>query len=309
MSLKTASRPLTWRSCDAMPQGMRSPKAVEHNGNIYVGGGDTGQDQVDASLRVFVYNIAKGKWSSLPPTPQRWFAMVIMEGKLLVIGGATCKNVVTGQITSLDEAKRIWYAEYAPLPTSRSDPAAIGYLNHLIVIGGFDGRQSMDVVEILDVSTNQWSRAASLPYTITSVTPILHGDVLYLAGGIGITGGKQSPKKLFTSTSVPLLLKSVLAGNVSSIWKELCPVPFSYSVTGIHDNCLFTLCGRDSNSKQDSSAVHCYDATRNTWSQVGELPTCRRMCAALSAATDGKFYVLGGSVGKVKYSDIVECSI
>ena len=71
----------------------------------------------------------------------------------------------------------------------------------------------------------------------------------------------------------------------------------------------FTFCGRDSNSKQDSSAVHCYDAVKNTWSQVGELPTCRRMCVALSAGTDGKLYVLGGSVGKVKYSDIVECSI
>lgn len=292
-----------------MPQGMRSPKAVEHNGNIYVGGGDTGQDQVDASLSVYVYNIAKGKWSILPPAPQRWFAMVIMKGKLLVVGGASRENVVIGQITSLDEAKSTWYTEYAPLPTSRSDPVAVDYLNHLIVIGGFDGRQSMDVVEILDVSTNQWNRAASLPYTITSVTPMLHGETLYLAGGIGITSGKQSPKKSFTCTSIPLLLKSVLAGNVSSVWKELSPVPFSYSGSSIHDNSLFTFCGRDSNSKQDSSAVHCYDAVKNTWSQVGELPTCRRMCVALSAGTDGKLYVLGGSVGKVKYSDIVECSI
>ena len=181
----------TWQSCNAMPQGMRSPKAVEHNDSIYVGGGNTaGQDQVDASLRKYMYNIAKGKWSSLPPTPQRWFVMhmVIMEGKLLVVGGATCENVVTGQITSLDETKRIWYTEYAPLPTSRSDSVAIVYLNHLIVIGGFDGRQSMDFVEILDVLTNQWSR--SLPYNITSVAPMLHGDILYLAGGIGITSGK-----------------------------------------------------------------------------------------------------------------------
>lgn len=289
---------------------MRSPKAVEHNGNIYVGGGDTGQDQLDSGFRVYVYNIARGKWSLLPPAPQHWFAMAIVEGKLLVVGGASRGNAVTGQVTSLDEAKSLWFSEYAPVPTSRSDPAAIGYQNHLIVIGGFDGRQSVDMVEVLDVSNNQWNIAASLPYTITSVIPILQDDVLYLAGGLGVTtNAKQFPKKSLMCTSIPLLLKSVLAGNVTSIWKELCPVPFSYSGTCIHNNSLYTFCGRDSSSKQDSSAIHLYDAVKNAWSQVGELPTSRRMCAAISAATNGKLYVLGGSIGKVKCSDVVECSI
>lgn len=293
-----------------MPQGMRSPKAVEYNGSIYVGGGDTGQDQSDSGFRVYVYNITKGKWSSLPPTPQHWFAMAVVEGKLLVVGGANRENVVTGQVTSLDEVKNIWYFEYPPFPTSRSDPAAVGYSNQLIVIGGFDGRQSVDVVELLDVSSNQWSRAASLPFTITSVTSTLQGDVLYLAGGVGINAnGKQYPKKSFLRTSIPILLKSVLASNVLSVWKELSSVPFSYCGTSIHGDSLFAFCGKDPTSKQESSAVHLYDTVKNTWSQIGELPTCRRMCAAISTAADGKLYVLGGSVDKVKYSDIVECSI
>ena len=292
-----------------MPQGMRSPKAVEYNGNIYVGGGGTVQDRSDSGFKVYVYNIAKGKWLSLPPTSQHWFAMAVVEGKLLVVGGASRENAVTGQVTCLDEVKTLWYPKYAPVPTSRRDPAAIGYLNHLIVVGGFDGRQSVDVVEVLDVTNNQWSRAASLPYTITSVTPALQGEMLYLAGGLSVTtDGKQYPKKSFTCTSIPILLKSTLAGNVTSIWKELCPIPFSYSATSIHGDSLFTFGGKDSSSRQDSSIVHLYDAVKNIWSKVGKLPTCRRMCAAISVATNGRLYVLGGSVGEVKYSNIVECS-
>lgn len=287
-----------------MPQGMRSPKAVECNGNIYVGGGDTGDQSVSA-FKVYVYNIAKEKWSSLSPTPQRWFAIAVLKGKLLVIGGACHENAVTGQVTILDETNGHWYSEYPPMPTSRSDPGAIGHLNHLIVIGGFDGIQSIDVVEVLDVSNNQWSQVASLPYTITSVTPMLQGDVLYLAGGFSVTKGKQAAKKLFTCASIPMLLKSTLP----SVWKELSPVPFSYSSTTVHDGSFFTFCGRDSTTKQDSSAVYLYDAVKNTWSQVGDMPTYRRMCTAISAATNGKIYVLGGIVSKTKYSDIVECSI
>ena len=282
---------------------MKSPKAVEYNGNIYVGGGDTGDQSVSA-FKVYVYNITKEKWSSLSPTPQRWFAIAVLKGKLLVIGGACHENAVTGQVTSLDETNGHWYSEYPPVPTSRSDPGAIGHLRHLIVIGGFDGMQSVDVVEVLDASSNQWSRVASLPYTITSVTPLLQGDVLYLAGGLGVTKGKQSSKKSFTCTSIPMLLKSTLP----SVWKELSPLPFSYSSTSIHGDSFLTFCGRDS-TKRDSSAIHLYDAVKNTWSQVGDMPTCRRMCTAISAATNGKVYVLGGIVSKTKYLDIVECSI
>ena len=291
-----------------MPQGMKSPKAVECNGNIYVGGGDMG-DQSVAAFKVYVYNIVKEKWSSLSPTPQRWFAIAVVKGKLLVIGGACHENAVTGQVTSLDETKGHWYSEYPPMPTGRSDPGAIGHLNNLIVIGGFDGMQSVDVVEVLDASNNQWSQVESLPYTITSVTPMLQGDVLYLAGGLGVIKGKQAPKKFFTCTSIQMLLKSTLPANTSSIWKELSPVPFSYSSTSIHGDAFLTFCGKDPTTKQDSSAIHLYDAVKNTWSQVGDLPTCRRMCTAISAATNGKVYVLGGTVSKTKYSDFVECSI
>ena len=291
-----------------MPQGMRSPKAVECNGNIYVGGGDTGDQSVSA-FKVYVYNISKEKWSSLSPTPQRWFAIAVLKGKLLVIGGACHENAVTGQVTSLDETTGHWYSEYPPVPTSRSDPGAIGHVNHLIVMGGFDGMQSIDVVEVLDASNSQWSQVASLPYTIISVTPMLQGDVLYLAGGLGVTKGKQSSKKSFTCTSIPILLKSTPPGNASSIWKDLSPVPFSYSTTSTHGDLFLTFCGRDSASKQDSSAIYLYDAVKKTWSQVGDMPTCRRMCTAISATTNGKVYVLGGIVNKTKYSDIVECSI
>ena len=289
---------------------MRSPKAVEHNGNIYVGGGDTGEDQYDSAFKVYVYNIAKGKWASLSPTPQHWFAIAVVKGKLLVIGGANHENNVTGRITSLDETNSCWYSEYPAMPTSRSDPGAICHLNHLIVIGGFDGTQSVDIVEVLDALNNQWSRVASLRYTITSVTPLLQGDILYIAGGLGVTtAGKQSPKKSFICTSIPILLKSTLASNTSSVWKELSPIPFSYSGTSIHGGSFFTFCGRDAATKQDSSAIHVYDGVKNTWSRVGDMPTCRRQCTAISATTNGKVYVLGGTISKVKYSDIVECSI
>lgn len=145
---------------------------------------------------------------------------------------------MTGEVISLDETKNLWYSKFATLPT-RSDPAAIEYLNHLIVIARFDGRQSVDI----DVSSNQWSRAASLPYTITSATPLLLSDVLCLAGGLAITNGKLSPRKSFTCISVPIV-KSTSADSLKGITTS------SYNTTIIHGDSLFTLCGRDPTSNK-----------------------------------------------------------
>ena len=282
---------------------------VNFNGNIYVGGGDTGSDTSDASFKVYSFSITKRKWSVLPSTPQHWFAIAVVKRKLLVVGGADSNNAVTGMVTTWDVVNSTWRTEYPPVPTGRSDPAAIGYLNYLIVVGGFDGRQSIDVVEVFNVYDNQWIRAASLPYTVTSVTPMLQGDVLYLAGGLGSNpSGKQSAKKTFSCVSIPLLLKSALAGNATTIWKELSPIPFSHSSTSVHGETFYAFCGRDSTTKQDSPTIHMYDAVKNSWSRVGELPTCRRMCAAISTTEDAKLYIIGGSVGSTKCSNFVECS-
>lgn len=122
-----------------MPQGMRSPKVVEFNGSIYVGGGDTGSDNSDAGFKVYAFNITKRRWSVLPPTPQHRFAIAVVKRKLLVVGGADNKSAVTGKVTTWDGVNSVWHTEYPPVPTSRSDPAAIGHSNYVIVVGGFDG--------------------------------------------------------------------------------------------------------------------------------------------------------------------------
>jgi len=89
-------------------------------------------------------------------------AIAVVKRKLLVVGGANSKNAVTGMVATWNST---WHA---------SDPAAIGYSNYLIVVGGI---QSVDDV----IYDDQWIRAASLPYSVTSMLR----NVLHLAGGLG----------------------------------------------------------------------------------------------------------------------------
>ena len=71
--------------------------AVLLGGNVYVGGGLEGRSDSDKqnSYRLDVYNLTTNQWSSSPiTTPHCWFAMTVLDNKLITAGGSTVKNVL-----------------------------------------------------------------------------------------------------------------------------------------------------------------------------------------------------------------------
>ena len=61
-------------------------------GSVYVGGGyeGSGDDDKQVSYRLDVYNLTTNQWSSSPiTTPYYWFAMTVVDDKLVTAGGLT----------------------------------------------------------------------------------------------------------------------------------------------------------------------------------------------------------------------------
>ena len=73
-------------------------------GNVYVGGGLEGRSDSDKqnSYRLDVYNFTTNQWSSSPiTTPYSWFAMTVLDNKLITAGSSTKNNEVVKKVLVL----------------------------------------------------------------------------------------------------------------------------------------------------------------------------------------------------------------
>ena len=79
--------------------------AVLLGGVVYVGGGYEGRnnDDYQLSYRLDIYNnLTTNQWSSSPITaPYSWFAMTVLNDKLVTAGGGTTNNKDTKKVLVL----------------------------------------------------------------------------------------------------------------------------------------------------------------------------------------------------------------
>ena len=106
-------------------------------GIVYVGGGG-GTSSHDGGNLIQQYSPTDDRWSSLPPAPVYWFGMGDMNGQLVIVGGLTRQDVVTGKVHTLNSSKQKWAESIAPMPTARYRPAVFSQTSCLTVVGGED---------------------------------------------------------------------------------------------------------------------------------------------------------------------------
>ena len=114
-------------------------------------------------------------------------SLAIINGELTVIGG--CQNVlfnaqVTGKLFCLMEN---WEELFPPTPTEKYMTTAITAKEHLIVAGGVTQSRVCTIittVEVMDTDNLFWSTVASLPFPCHLMSMTIHGDHLYMMGGL-----------------------------------------------------------------------------------------------------------------------------
>ena len=110
---------VTWRELTPLPVGHNAHTAVLLGGSVYVGGGFEGTSNNDRRdcYRLDVYNLTTNQWSSSPiTTPYRWFAMTVLDDKLVTAGGTTKNNEVVKKVLVLNAGQ---WTEYSEMPTAR----------------------------------------------------------------------------------------------------------------------------------------------------------------------------------------------
>ena len=290
----------------------QEPKAPE---KIY-----RGSAAVDANIAYFNgwvsttvhgYNSDTQEWHRLPDAPHTCSTLVVVHHMLTMVGGVISGRATDSLLSLMRKWRgKKWLPNLPAMPTKRYDTAAVCSGRSLIVAGGYDGRNELATVEVLDTNTRQWSIASSLTSPLTEATISICGERLYMLGGYDQTDWTRS----VLSCSIPELLQSCqtqpLAGklqtapaNKSTIWRQVADASHYWSSCATLCGQLVAVGGEEAN--ENTSAISVYNETTDSWEAMGNMPTAR--CRALVAILNGKMMVVGGWVGGYgTETDVVE---
>ena len=179
----------TWSFGPASPLPALLPAVGEtgHGGRIYVIGGVAGFDVHNA---VQQYNVDAQSWALKTgmPTARSGSAVALLGNSLYVIGGRTkpgpCSGATLNVVERYDIDTDAWSTE-EPLPSPRSDFAALAVGNKIYVFGGCapNGAALADV-DVFDRSTGVWDTSpADLSVPRSLLIAGRKGKAIYVMGG------------------------------------------------------------------------------------------------------------------------------
>ena len=275
------------------------PQAVALNGKVYVGGGDA--LTVAERTSVMVYDLLNDSWSVLPRYNRYWFAMAVLKGQLVLVGG---QDVRTGKVTNSlgawDKNLQGWRTHaFPPMRTACHSPSVASYNDQWLVVAGGqgDGPQlhrytTFTGVDALNSHSNLWYICAPLPQPAYKMTAVVLDNSLVLLGGADYNCYFEKVFRVcldeLISQAVPNPIFDASAPLVPSPWQILPDTPFNCSTALALNGCLFAVGGGW------SSAIHLYQPSSLKWVQAGELPTNRSQCCACTVPTTGEVFVAGG---------------
>ena len=238
---------------------------------------------------VFAYNSTNSKWSELPKCPNSSFSLAMVNSLLTAIGGMTLNNEVTNSLLSLTDNK--WTKHFPSMLTKRWLTVAVCSGRSLVVAGGVGERsKNLSTVEVMNTETLQWSTPSSLPHPLYCGSAKLCGDQVYMMGGFD-QNDKQS-KSVFTCSLATLLQSCHPRSQGPEVWHQLADTPVTFSTCASLHGRLLAVGGDDSDDKQ-TTAIHMYNTTTNSWEVISHMATPRRRCL-VAVLPHNELTVVGG---------------
>ena len=257
-------------------------------GIVYVGGGVTRSDG-DRYL-IQQYSPTDDTWYTLPPAPVRLFAMGDLNGQLVIVGGKTRQDDITGKVHSLNSSTQKWVESIAPMPTARSTPAVFSQPSCLTVVGGRDQHgTNLSDVEIFMPHTSQWHKTTSpAPSPLYGMTTTVINNKCFIA--------EYNSTKVY-QLCVSLQQTTTDSANTPQViteWTNLCDLPHGGCGLGSINRCLLAVGGGV--WPNPITTIIGFSPITNTWKTVGELPEPRCDCTTVLLPT-GELLVMGGRGG------------
>ena len=270
--------------------------AVLLDGNVYVGGGYEGEsnNSYHDSYRLDIYNLTTNQWSSSPiTTPHSWFAMTILDDKLVIAGGITKNDEVVKKVLVLNTGQ---WKDYSEMPTARYTASAVGYHSMLIVAGGgikVEGKWTIvSTTELLDTTNGCWYTCNNFPSPYQLMKAVIMNDKLYLLGGF-IEDGKPSTQVFFAA------LDNLSTHQLN--WQSAPDTPWCRSgAVVLYNKFLLAVGGRQ---QSRTSEVNVFNSSTGQWKHLTNIPAARSVPAVVGVANN--IMVIGGVNINRKYSNTV----
>ena len=284
-----------WKELAPLPVHHAAHSAVLLGGNVYVGGGYEGTSDNDRQYcyRLDVYNLTTNQWSSSPiTTPYGFYAMTVLDDKLVTAGGLTKDDEVVKKVLVLNAGQ---WDNYSEMPTARFCETAVGYHSMLIVIGGgirVEGEWvRVSTTELLDTTNGCWYTCNNLPSPHQQLKFAIMNDKLYLLGGFD--------KDLNPSPQVFTSLDTLSTHQLN--WQSAPNTPWCGSAPVVlYNKFLLTVGGR---RQSRTSEVNIFNPSTGQWKHLTNIPAARGGPAVVGVADN--IIVIGGTTNNGEYSNTI----
>ena len=296
------SKTAKWKELAPLPEGRDGHTAVLLGGVVYVGGGFEGNGidgyQKQSSYRLDVYNLTTNQWSSSPiTTPYCWFALTVLDDKLVTAGGRTTKYEAVKKVLVLNAGQ---WKDYSEMPTARLGATAVGYHSMLIVVGGIamvEGKwTTASTTELLDTTNGCWYICNNLPSPHQQIKAAIMNNKLYLLGGLD-KDTKPSPQVFVAS------LDTLSTHQLN--WQSAPNTPWYLSAPVVLYNKFLLTVGGLQQSR--ISEVYIFNPSTGQWKHLTNIPAARSGPAVVSVADS--ILVIGGVTNENKCSNTIWISV
>ena len=295
---------MTWKNGKNTPQRMARGVAVVHGNTAYFRPGD--------SYNVYSYQniLGKEQWSQLPDNPNRNCGLAVIDGLLTSVGGDNNGPVNTLLSLTGESMRKQWHVIFPSMPTPRVVIACITTEQSLVVAGGKRDGDFLDIVEVMNINTQQWTTVSPLPQKQYALSATVCGGTLYLAGGssIDFIPSKSvftcSLPDLLTSFNSPGSTKGRTLSQSQHVWKQISSLPVEQSTLASFNGQLLAIGGKNE-SNNYSNNVYKYDSHTNSWNVITQMKNKRSCCLAVTLHED-HLILVGGFINTFTKTDSVE---
>ena len=132
-----------------------------------------------------VYMYEEDRWSRVADDGEMWGTLAVCGGRLVWVGGWK-DGVISKEVKELRGGR--WSAMSDMLVGCWWSCVVSVSGGGMVVMGGLgDGvRRYLNDVQVFDGGTQTWHRGPSLPKPCWSMSAVVHGDVVFVMGGVGI---------------------------------------------------------------------------------------------------------------------------
>ena len=304
-AIKDGRHYFKWKDCSPLPAPLWGATAVVLGDIIYVSGGDSSDGS--ASYHVFAYHLLQDHWERLPALSHAHGVPVVVDGKLVIIGGKDTKHKrITNRVSTYNDSTQTWESLFPNLKEERYAPLAIVYKHYVIVGGGkynyFFFERLYDDIEVLDTRDEKlaWRKVPTrLPAKMWGPSATISKNQLWIVGYNNDNSGSLNIIEQRTDETYWIQADDILSSQ-RTIWTSLPRSSPYYSSTVVPNHYPVIMVGGDTSDTRTVDAMLMFDSSSDSWNQVASLSGPPRGYTTVASLGDQQAIVVMGGCTETK---------